>query len=95
MTLVDCKLVNEGTGQPLLGRKACNNKKILQYLNNNAISKPTVERNAQVFATDISNSPEPLTREALLEKYPAVFGGKTGEMAGEFHITIDESATLV
>ena len=69
--------------------------KIVQYLDNDAISKPTVERNAQVFATDISKSPEPSTREALLEKYPAVFGDKTGKVAGEYHIRIDESATPV
>ena len=69
--------------------------KIVQYLDNDAISKPTVERNAQVFATDIPKSPEPLTREALLKIYPAVFGDKTGEMAGKYHIRINESTTPV
>ena len=72
--------------------------KIVQHLDNDAIGKPTVERNTQIFATDISKSPEPLTREALLEKYPAVVGDKTGEMAGEhrlYHIRIDESVTPV
>ena len=71
---LDCKLVNEETGRPLLGRKACIGMKIIQYLDNDAIGKPTVERNVQVFATDISKSPEPLTRETVLEEYPAVFG---------------------
>ena len=73
---LDCKLVNEETGRSSLGRKACIGMKIVQYLDNDAISKPIVERNADVFATDISKSPE--TREALFEKYPAVFGDKRG-----------------
>ena len=90
---LDCKLVNEETGRPLLARKACIGMKIVQYLDNEAISKPTIECNAQVFATDISKSPEPLTREALLENYPAVFGGTTGQMAGEYRNRIDKSAT--
>ena len=50
--------------------------KIIRYLDNDAIGMPTIERKAQVFATDTSKSPEPLTREALIEKYPAVFGDK-------------------
>ena len=92
---LDCKLVNEETGRPLLGRKACVGMKIVQYLNNNAISKPTVEFNVQVFATDISKSPDLLKREALLKKYPAVFGDKTGEMAAKYQVRVDESATPV
>ena len=55
---LDCKLVNEETARPLLGRKACIGMKIVQYLDSNTISKPTVECNAQVFATDISKSPK-------------------------------------
>ena len=55
----DCKLVNEETGRPLLGRRACIGMNIID---NDAISRPTMEHNIQVFATDISKSPGPLTR---------------------------------
>ena len=56
-----CKLVDNDTVRPILGRRACIGMGIIRYIDNDRISQPTTE-GALVFATDqqrtISQSPQ-------------------------------------
>ena len=89
---IACKLVDEDS-RPLLGRKACIGMNIVKYIDNDEIAKPQMPSSAQVFTADAPA--EPLSRDALLTKYPTVFAEKTGEMPGFYHIRIDEAAIPV
>ena len=86
-----CKLVDNDTVRPILGRRACIGMGIIRYIDNDRISQPTTE-GALVFATDQQRtiSQSPLTKEELQERFPSVFADKTGTLAGEHHIRINE-----
>ena len=64
---------------------------IIRYIDNDCICQPNTE-GALVFATDQQRtiSQSPLTKEELQERFPSVFADKTGTLAGEHHIRINE-----
>ena len=90
---LDCKLVDQQGIRPLLGRKACLGMKIVAYLDNDQINKPTAQ-NAEVYAVNNQNS-SLLTKEQLIKKYPSVFSDGVGLLEGEYHIRLDPQATPV
>lgn len=77
---LDCKLVDQQGIRPLLGRKACLGMKIVAYLDNDQLNKPTVQ-NAEVYAVKDQNSSS-LTKEELITKYPGVFSDGVGLLEG-------------
>ena len=95
---LDCKLVDSNTIRPLLGRKACVGMKIIKYTDNDELNKPqtgsapvySLERTTMEKVTHV-----PITREALIEKYPDVFGDGVGKLAGEHHIRLDNTVDPV
>ena len=95
---LDCKLVDSNTIRPLLGRKACVGMKIIKYTDNDELNKPqtgsapvySLERTTMEKVTHV-----PITREALIEKYPNVFGDGVGKLAGEHHIRLDNTVDPV
>ena len=46
-----CKLVDNDTIRPILGKKACVGMKLIEYTDNEALPKPAT-RGAQVYAVD-------------------------------------------
>ena len=90
---LDCKLVNQQGIRPLLGCKACLGMKIVAYLNNDQLNRPSTT-DAEVFAVDESI---PVSRERLIQKYPSVFADEVGCLEGEllYHIRLDPQAVPV
>ena len=80
---LDCKLVDKDYIRPLLGRKACLGMKIVAYLDNDKLNKPSTGC-AEVYT--LSDSKNPLTEEHLFQKYSQVFSEVVGLMEGEYHI---------
>ena len=95
---LDCKLVDSNTIRPLLGRKACVGMKIIKYTDNDELNNPqtgsapvySLERTTMEKVTHV-----PITREALIEKYPDVFDDGVGKLAGEHHIRLDNTVDPV
>ena len=91
---LDCKLVDSNTIRPLVGRKACIGMKIIKYIDNDELNKPQ-SGNAPVYSLERATMEKvthvPITREALIKKYPDVFGDGVGKLAGEHHITLDNT----
>ena len=95
-----CKLVDNDTLRPILGRRACIGMGILKYMDNDSIQQPDV-RGARVFATEqqsVDRNPlskedrNPLSKEELVKRFPTVFTEKTGVLAGTHRIRIDQNA---
>ena len=77
--------------RPILGRKACVEMRIVAYLDNDKLRKPD-PRSAQVYAVD---GYTPMTKDSVIQKYPAVFGTGVGLLAGEYHIRVDPQVEAV
>ena len=77
--------------RPILGRKACVGMRIVAYLDNDKLRKPD-PRSAQVYAVDDYT---PMTKDSVIQKYPAVFGTGVGLLAGEYHIRVDPQVEAV
>ena len=92
MCLLDCKLVNNNSIRPLLGRKACVGMKIIKYMDNDELNKPQTG-SAPVYSVDSTATKQetrmPITKEGLIKKFPEVFSEGVGKLAGEHHIRID------
>ena len=73
---LDCKLVGQQGIRPLLGRKACIGMKIVAYLNNDQLNKPST-KDAEVYAVGDDESSQ-VTKEQLIQKYPSVFTNEVG-----------------
>ena len=54
-------------------------------LDNDKLRKPD-PRSAQVYAVD---GYTPVTKDSVIQKYPAVFSTGVGLLAGEYHIRVD------
>ena len=93
---LDCKLVDNNTIRPLLGRKACVGMKIITYTDNDQLNKPQTG-NAPVYSLETAAkvTQAPITKMALIKKYPQVFGEGVGKLAGEHHIRIDSTVNPV
>ena len=87
---LDCKLVGQQGIRPLLGRKACIGMKIVAYLDNDQLNKPST-KNAEVYAVGDDESSQ-VTKEQLIQKYPSVFANEVGLLEGEYHIRLDPQA---
>lgn len=96
--LLDCKLVDSTAIRPLLGRKACVGMKIIQYTDNDELTIPETG-DAPVYAVDNasqhSTTQTPITKEALIRKFPKVFGDGVAQLDGEYGIRLDETVDLV
>ena len=82
---LDCKLVNKSNIRPLLGRRACVGMKIVSYLDNDQLQRPTTSH-AVVYALEDRIS---ASKEHLYKKYPNVFSEGVGRLEGEYHIRLD------
>ena len=95
---LDCKLVDSNTIRPLLGRKACVGMKIIKYTDNDELNKPQTG-SAPVYSLEQTTMEKvthvPITREALIEKYPDVFDDGVGKLAGEHHTRLDNTVDSV
>lgn len=83
---LDCKIVDKCNIRPLLGRKACLGMKIVTYLDNDQLNKPSTGT-SEVYA--LSGGKRPLTLEQLSQKYPRIFSEGVGRLEGEYHIRLD------
>ena len=90
---LDCRLVDQHGTRPLLGRKACLGMRIVTYLDNDQLNKPSV-KNAEVYTVGRETS-FPITKEQLVKKYPCVFTEEVGLLEGEYRIHIDPQAKPV
>ena len=88
--ILNCKLVDCANVRPLLGRKACVGMKIIQYLDNDEINKPTVD-SGSVFTLDIAV----LTWKQVLTDFSHVFAEGPGCLCGEHAIQLDPDAQPV
>ena len=88
--ILNCKLVDCANVRPLLGRKACVGMKIVQYLDNDEINKPTVD-SGSVFTLDIAV----LTWKQVLTDFSHVFAEGPGCLCGEHAIQLDPDAQPV
>lgn len=84
---LDCRLVNNAKLHPILGIKSCLAMGIIQYKDNDLIHRPETG-SASVFAVDAPRSP--LSKEALMSKFPDVFGDGLGQLDDEYKIKLDE-----
>ena len=64
---LDCKLVDNTSVRPILGRKACLGMKILQYMDNDEINKPDTG-NAPVYAMN-DYPPDSLKQGDIVSKF--------------------------
>lgn len=91
---LDCKLVDNNTIRPLLGRKACVGMRIIKYTDYDQLNKPRTG-SAPVYSLEKPNVTKatqgPITRETLTKNYPQVFSEGVGKLAGEYHIRIDST----
>ena len=91
--LLDCHLVDNKEICPILGRKACLDMDIIQYNDNDSLSKPQTGDGA-VFM--VEPSPQSvLTQEEILARFPSVFSDGVGQLSGEYKICIDPNAQPV
>ena len=90
---LDCSIVDQQGIRPLLGRKACLGMKIVAYLDNDQLNKPST-RGAEVYAVG-DNKGEPISKEQFIQKYPSVFADKVGLLEGEYRIRLDPQAEPV
>ena len=88
---LECKLVDSPNIRPLLGRKACLGMKIIEYLDNDHLNKPSTS-GASVFAL---NDPTPVSKQQIIERYPKVFSEGVGLLEGHYHIRLDKQAEPV
>lgn len=95
---LDCRLVDNNAIRPLLGRKACVGMKIIKYMDNDELNKPQTG-NAPVYSLDSTTKGKetlmPITKEALIKKYPHVFSEGVGKLAGEHHIRLNSTVDPV
>ena len=91
--LLDCNLVKSKKIRPILGRKACLGMSIIKYLDNDELNQPNTA-GGEVFVNDSSVS-APLSRDQLIRDFPSVFGDGVGQLAGEYHMELIESARPV
>ena len=89
---LDCKLVDQDDIRPILGRKACLGMKIVTYLDNDNLNKPSAG-NAHIYAVDSKQAP--LTREGVIQRHPLVFGVGVGLLEGKYHIRINTGVDSV
>ena len=72
--------------------------KIIKYIDNDELNKPQTG-NAPIYALESTNTRKetraPITKEALIEKYPEVFSDGVGKLAGQYHIKIDSNVDPV
>ena len=90
--LLDCKLVDSTEIRPLLGRKACIGMKIIKYIDNDKIHKPSTGSFPVYIVDGISGETSrhsPLSKDDLLRRYPKVFRDNVGKMEGAYRIRID------
>ena len=80
---LDYKIVDWCNIRPLLGRRACVGMKIVAYLNNHELNKPSTGT-SEVYVFSSGNSPS--TQEQLIHKYPKVFGEGVERLESEYHI---------
>ena len=84
---LDCKIVDGPKIRPLLGRKACVGMKIVTYLYNDSINKPSIG-DLEVYT--VSDPGSPVMKEQLTRKYASVFSDSVGRLEGEYHIRLDQ-----
>ena len=82
---LDCKLVNNNSIRPLLGRRACLGMKIVSYLDNDELHKPITDRSV-VYSLEDTIS---VSKEQLCKKHTKVFSGGVGQLEGLYHIRLD------
>ena len=89
---LNCKLVDSTEIRPLLGRKACIGMKIIKYIDNDELHKPSTG-SFPVYTLDGTSGEtsrhSPLSKDDLLQRYPRVFRANVGKMEGESRIRID------
>ena len=89
---LDCKLVNSTEIQPLLGRKACIEMKVIMYTDNDELHKPNTG-SAPVYSVDSTSeevsSHAPLSKDDLLQRHQKAFTTNVGKMEGECCLRID------
>ena len=78
---LDCKLVDQQGIWPLLGHKACLGMKIVAYLDNNQLNKPST-KDAKVYAVDDMESAL-MIKEQLIQRYSSVFADDVGLLEGD------------
>ena len=66
---LDCKVVDNTNIHPLLGRRACLGMKIMSYLHNDKLHKPTMGHVAVYSLEDTI----PVSKEQLCKKHAKVF----------------------
>ena len=91
--LLDCNLVDSKKVRPILGRKACLGMNIIQYLDNDQLNRPQ-ESDGEVYTHDVLASC-PVSANQLIKSFPRVFADGVGELAGKYHLVLDESARPV
>ena len=88
----NCKLVDSSDIRPILGRNACLEMNIIQYMDNDEINKLEVA-NAHIY-TLTSTTPD-LNIEELCKQFQRVFADEVGQLEGKYHIKIDAAVTPV
>ena len=87
-----CKIIDNSSVRPLLGRKACLGMNIVKDLDNDEIHPPEFGK-SKVFSIESSSVCSDI--EKLRMQYPHVFAETPGKLVGEHHIKIDPSAKPV
>ena len=98
---IRCKLVDNESIRPILGRRACIGLNIIQYTDNDELTRPRTN-GAAVFSTEeVINKqiPQPPVKlqsvEDVIGAFPEVFAKVTGAMQGEYTIRLDRNAQPV
>jgi len=89
--VIVCKIIDNSSVRPLLGRQACLDMNIVKYLDNDAINPPNLVKSKVLNV----NSPAFSEIEKLCSLYPNVFCEGAGKLQGEYRIKIDETANPV
>ena len=82
-----CKLVDNADIRPLMGRRTCLQMRLVSYLDNDELNKPSTG-SLPVYALEMKMTS---SKDQLLKKYSQVFGPGIGRLEGEYHIQIDVS----
>ena len=82
---LDCKLVDNPSIRPLLGRTACLGMKLVSYLDNDELHKP-ITGNSTVYTL---NDQSPISKEQLIAQHLKVFKEGVGQLEGKYHIRLD------
>ena len=87
---LDCIIVDQQGIRPLLDHKACLGMKIVAYLDNDQLNKPST-KGAEVYAVGDNKG----AKEQFIQKYPSVFADEVGLLEGEYRICLDPQAEPV